>query len=452
MREFVHTIAAPATSPAGSAISIIRISGEKSLEIINLMTDTKIKKPNQMYLRNIFDNNKNIIDKALVVFFKKPLSYTGEDMAEIHCHGGFTAYSRIYSTILEYGARAATKGEFTRRAFLNGKLDLAQAEGVNSLINATNNMLADNSLKIMDGIFSRKIKEIREEIIELNAYVEAYIDFPDDEVEEITGDFLKIRVEKFLNQIKKIKNSYNIFKKLSDGIKIVIIGRPNTGKSSLLNAVLREERAIVTEIEGTTRDILREKTQINGITVSFIDTAGLRNSEDIIETEGIKRTRENAEKADFIIFMLDGAKNLTEEDKDIYQSIKDRKKLILINKADVGSKISEKDFPGENVINISLKTGFNYDRFEEFINNNICLENFCENENIEFFIDNERYVSALSKVEKSLENILNTYQNTPLEYVAEDFREALNILSEIIGEVYTDDILDKIFSTFCIGK
>lgn len=448
MKQFKSdTIAAIATSVVGSTIGVIRISGKKSLDILNSIVRKKIKKPRYVYLRNIYDHEKQL-DNVIVIFFKSPASYSGEDMVEIQCHGGYVTLRRIYELVLSKGARPAEKGEFTRRGFFNGKFDLTQAESINNLINANNSVIADNSLKMMNGIFSKRINDLRDNIIEIIAFIEAYIDFPEDDVEEIGASYLRKNINMYINRLNEMCTTYNIYKKLKDGIKVAIAGRPNAGKSSLLNAILKEEKAIVTHIPGTTRDVLEHELFINGLNVVFYDTAGIRKTEDTVESIGIEKAINTVKDADIVIYLIDSSEGIKEEDVKILQKIKDKKLLVLFNKYD----LTDKDFnidQGE-CIKISLKTGFNFDKFEKYLHKNIIPENFINSE-LDFFVDNVRYVNSLEKVISILKEILNKL-DLPLEYIAEDLKEVKNTLGEIIGEVYHDDILEKIFSTFCIGK
>jgi tRNA modification GTPase len=444
-----NTIAAIATSVVGSTIGVVRLSGRKSLDILNSVLEKKVEKARYVYLRNIMDNGE-IIDKAVVIYFKAPWSYSGEDMAEIQCHGGYITVRRIYTLLLKMGAEPAEKGEFTKRAFLNGKIDLTQAEAVNSLINSSNSVLADNSIKMMNGIFSERIKGLREKLLELISFIEAYIDFPEDDVDEISPEYLKENLDILLKQLYTVKSTYSIYKKLNEGIKVAIAGRPNAGKSSLLNACLKEEKAIVTHIPGTTRDVLEHELFINGMNVTFYDTAGIRSTEDTVESIGIMRAEKTLQDSDIVIHIIDGSSKLSAEDKYISEKIKDKTKIIILNKKDLGTSLEKSDFQDNKVVTLSLKTGEGFEEFEKILSEEIKPEKFINNE-FDFFIDNERYVNSISKVINILEKILNEL-NKPLEYTAEDMKEAKDELGSIIGEIYHDDILDKIFSTFCLGK
>ena len=444
-----NTIAAIATSVVGSTIGVVRLSGRKSLDILNSVLEKKVEKARYVYLRNIIDNGE-IIDKAVVIYFKAPWSYSGEDMAEIQCHGGYITVRRIYTLLLKMGAEPAEKGEFTKRSFLNGKIDLTQAEAVNSLINSSNSVLADNSIKMMNGIFSERIKGLREKLLELISFIEAYIDFPEDDVDEISPEYLKDNLDILLTQLNTVKSTYSIYKKLKEGIKVAIAGRPNAGKSSLLNACLKEEKAIVTHIPGTTRDVLEHELFINGMNVTFYDTAGIRSTEDTVESIGIMRAEKTLQDADIVIHIIDGSCELSVEDKYISEKIKNKKKIIILNKKDLGTSLEKSDFPDNKVVILSLMTGEGFEEFEKILSDEITPDNFIHNE-FDFFIDNERYVNSISKVIDILYRILNDL-NKPLEYTAEDMKEAKDELGSIIGEIYHDDILDKIFSTFCLGK
>ncbi len=451
MIEKKDIIAAIATSTVGSTIGIVRVSGKGCRELVASLLNKPIKKARYSYLRKIIKGDK-ILDEVLVIFFQGPKSYTGEDMIEIHCHGGYVNTRRIYENILEKGARSAHRGEFTKRAFFNGKLDLIQAESINNLINSNNSILADNSVKMMNGIFSRRIEELRDKIIEIIAYLEAFIDFPEDDVEEVSEAFLDERLNKIISDIKVLIRSFDIYKRLSDGIKVAIAGKTNVGKSSLLNAILKEEKAIVTNIPGTTRDILEHQLYINGLNVIFFDTAGLRDSEDTVEKIGIKRAMNKIEQSELLILMFDISSSITEEEKELLEKTKNKNKIVVLNKCDQEKYLKDYQKLVKDVdhLTLSLKTSEGFDAFEKRLHEELEPSNFIDS-NVEFFIDNPRYIQSLKNVCDICIKIIDK-KDIPPEFIAEDLKEARKGLSEIIGEVYKDDILDKIFSTFCIGK
>ena len=441
IQEF-DTITAIATPIGTGGVGIIRISGEKSFEIAETIFPKKLV-AGKIHHGWILDNGKKI-DEVVVLPFKNPNSYTGEDVVEIHCHGGINMVRNILDLVLKNGARVAERGEFTKRAFLNHKLDLSQAEAVCDLIHAKTQNFAIQSAKNLSGVLAEKVKEIKKDIFEVLSKIIAGIDFPDD-VKEPEYDYLQ---NEFQNAIKKIDDILACAKSsnvLRQGIKIAILGKPNVGKSSLFNALLSLNRAIVTDIAGTTRDILTETLDFDGIPVTLIDTAGIREHSNIdkVEEIGIEFSKQSAEEADLILFLYDASTGMNDEDKIILDLIKDKNYLSIANKADL---LASKN---EDVIYLSTITK---DGFEEL---KAKVKQFVGEKSIEDteFITNSRQQDCLEKSRESLmQALLATQINELQDLISIDVKSALLYLDEITGEVITDDILNNIFDNFCIGK
>lgn len=454
------TIAAISTAVGEAGIGIVRISGKKSLEIGNKIFKGKVvEELNESHNRklnygHIVDNEK-IIDEVLMVFMKGPSTYTKEDMVEIYCHGGIISVKNVLQLILNSGARLAEPGEFTKRAFLNGRLDLSQAEAVMDMIKAKTDKSFEASLDQLEGSLSKKIKEIRNILLEMVAHVEVSIDFPDQDVEEITYDELRSSANKIKQEIEKLLATSDRGKILREGLNTVILGKPNVGKSSLLNAILRENRAIVTDIPGTTRDIIEEYVNIDGIPLRIIDTAGIRDTDDIVEQIGVDRAKETVLDADLIIAVFDASRELSDEDYQIIDLIKDKKTIIILNKTDLPSKYDENDFKSilnnKEVIVASITSGIGLENLEKSIKNMFYGG--------EIEIDSDTLVTNIrhkNQLIKSLDNINNAIDDinmsVPIDCIEVDLRDCWENLGEISGDTIGEDILDKIFSEFCIGK
>ena len=454
------TIAAISTAVGEAGIGIVRISGKKSLEIGNKIFKGKvIEELNEVHNRkltygHIVDNGK-IIDEVLIVFMQGPSTYTREDMVEIYCHGGIISVKNILQLILNKGARLAEPGEFTKRAFLNGRLDLSQAEAVMDMIKAKTDKSFEASLDQLEGSLSKKIKEIRNILLEMIAHVEVSIDFPDQDVEEITYDELKDSANKIKEEIERLLATSDRGKILREGLNTVILGKPNVGKSSLLNAILRENRAIVTDIPGTTRDIIEEYVNIDGIPLRIIDTAGIRDTDDIVEQIGVDRAKQTVLDADLIIAVFDASRELSDEDHQIIDLIKDKKTIIILNKTDLPSKYDEDYFKSilndKEIIIASITSGIGLENLEKSIKNM-----FYDGEveiNSDTLVTNIRHKDQLIK---SLDNINNAVDDinmsVPIDCIEVDLKDCWENLGEISGDTIGEDILDKIFSEFCIGK
>ena len=443
LQEF-DTITAIATPIGTGGVGVIRISGDKSFDIIENIFTKKNLAPGRIAHGWIVDGSKKI-DEVIVLPFKAPNSYTGEDVIEIHCHGGINVVRNILDLVLKNGARTAERGEFTKRAFLNKKMDLSQAEAVADLIHAKTRNFAKQSAKNLSGVLGEKIKEIRTDIFNVLSKIIAGIDFPEDVVEP-EYPYIISEFEKSINKIEKILAGAKSSDILRQGVKIAIVGRPNVGKSSLFNTLLNVERAIVTDIAGTTRDVLKENLDWD-IAITLIDTAGIRESKEVgkVEEIGIEYSKQSAEEADLVLFMYDIAAGMTDEDKTIHDLIKDKKHLVIANKID----LLPQGVTSDSAILISTKTGAGIEELKNKIKE--IVYNFSPDE-MEF-VTNKRQQDCLEKCRENLILALNAAKNGELQdLISIDLKSALLYLDEITGEVITDEILNNIFDHFCIGK
>lgn len=441
LQEF-DTIAAIATPLGTGGVGVIRISGDKTFEIISRIFSKQTLEAGRITHGWILDGDKKV-DEVLVLPFKKPHSYTGEDVIEIHCHGGVNVVKNILSLVLKNGARTAERGEFTKRAFLNKKMDLSQAEAVADLIHAKTRNFAIQSAKNLSGVLRDKILEIKGGIFETLSRIVAGIDFPED-VAEPEYSYLIESFEKSLSEIDKILSCVRSSNIMRQGIKVAIVGRPNVGKSSLFNSLLNANRAIVTDIAGTTRDVIKETLDLD-IAVTLIDTAGIRDSEDVgkVEEIGIEFSKQSADEADLVIFLYDASAGLTAEDKEIFELVKNKPHLEVANKCDLLDKRND------DKIYISTKTGEGISELRELIKTRVCDFSLEDTE----YITNERQADCLKKCRESLIRALEAARIGELQdLISIDLKSALLFLDEITGEVITDDILNNIFDHFCIGK
>lgn len=454
------TIAAIGTALSNSGISIIRISGKDSLNIIRkiFVSNSKIM-PNNIIYGKIVENGK-VVDTVLVSYFKNPKSYTGEDVCEINCHGGVQITREILQLVLENGARLAEPGEFSKRAFLNGKMDLTKAEAVINLINSKNTTQARIAANNLEGDLYKKIKEVREELIELMAHIEVSVDYPEYDYDEVENDNVISLLNKKIIEINNILSTYEQGKYIKDGVNVVILGKPNVGKSSLLNTLSRSQKAIVTEIPGTTRDVIEERINIGNIILNLSDTAGIRKTDDFVEKIGVKRSIEKIDEADLVIYLLNVESDIDDEDKEILSKIQNKgiKLITVINKIDKGQKLKFnsvldelKRFDVNEVIKMSVLNNEGIDelknKIEEIFNtNDLDFEN-------ELIITNERHRDLLNKSKEYLEVAKKEIEdNEPIDIVSIVIKNATKSLGEIIGADVNQDIVNKIFEKFCLGK
>ena len=454
------TIAAIGTALSNSGISIIRISGKDSLNIIRkiFISNSKIM-PNNIIYGKIVENGK-VVDTVLVSYFKNPKSYTGEDVCEINCHGGVQITREILQLVLENGARLAEPGEFSKRAFLNGKMDLTKAEAVINLINSKNTTQARIAANNLEGNLYKKIKEVREELIELMAHIEVSVDYPEYDYDEVENDNVISLLNKKIIEINNILSTYEQGKYIKDGVNVVILGKPNVGKSSLLNTLSRSQKAIVTEIPGTTRDVIEERINIGNIILNLSDTAGIRKTDDFVEKIGVKRSIEKIDEADLVIYLLNVESDIDDEDKEILSKIQNKgiKLITVINKIDKGQKLKFdgildelKRFGVNEVIKMSVLNNEGIDelknKIEEIFNtNDLDFEN-------ELIITNERHRDLLNKSKEYLEVAKKEIEdNEPIDIVSIVIKNATKSLGEIIGADVNQDIVNKIFEKFCLGK
>ena len=444
-QEF-ETIAAISTPLGTGGVGVIRISGDKSFEIALKISNRKDLPAGRICHGWILDGETKI-DEVVILPFKNPNSYTGEDVVEIQCHGGVNVVRNILDVVLRNGARMAERGEFTKRAFLNKKLDLSQAEAVDDLIHAKTSNFAIQSAKNLSGVLATKINEIKGEIFETTSRIVAGIDFPED-VAEPEYSYLIERFSKSLDQINKILACAKSSDILRQGVKVAIVGRPNVGKSSLFNALLNLDRAIVTDIAGTTRDIIKENLDI-GVAVTLIDTAGIRDDENIdkVEEIGIEYSKQSAQEADLNLFLYDANIGITDEDKEIYNIIKDKTHIVVANKIDLLTTDFNEEIPNTAKLSVYTKDGL--DDLKEKMKSIVCQFSLEETE----FITNKRQQSCLLRCKEALERALQAAEMEELQdMIYIDLKSALLSLDEITGEVITDDILNNIFDHFCIGK
>ena len=448
------TITAISTTQGVGAISIIRVSGNDAIKIVNKIFKGKNLETVESHTINyghIVDKNE-VIDEVLVSVMKSPKTFTTEDIVEVNCHGGISTTNKVLELILNNGARLAEPGEFTKRAFLNGRIDLTQAESVMDLINSKNESKRKVAIKGLNGYVSNIIRNLRQEILELLASIEVNIDYPEyEDAIVMTNDIVKPKITEIKEKLAKIINESENGKILTSGIKTIIIGKPNVGKSSILNRLLDEEKAIVTDIEGTTRDTVEGSITINGVSLNIIDTAGIRETEDIVEKIGVEKSLSLINEADLIIIVLNNNEELTEEDKKILASCKDKKVIVVINKNDLERKINIKDINYKNIIYTNTVDLSGIDSLKEKI---VELFNLNELEQQDYtYLSNVRQISLAKEANSILEEVDNGIKNeVPVDMIEIDIKRAWEKLGEIIGETYTEELIDQLFSQFCLGK
>ncbi|MGE5472765.1 MAG: tRNA uridine-5-carboxymethylaminomethyl(34) synthesis GTPase MnmE [Ignavibacteriales bacterium] len=458
---FEDTIAAISTPFGNGGISIIRISGEKAFKIINKIFKpikenlSEIKSYTIKYGHIVNPFKNEAIDEVLVSFFVKPNTYTREDIVEVNCHGGMVIAREVMEMVINCGARLAEPGEFTMRAFLNGRVDLSQAEAVIDLINSKTTTARKASLKQLEGKLSGKIKDIRSGLIDIITDIEAAIDYPEYDIEEISRKNMSDRLELSIKEIEKLSKTYFQGKILREGIEIAIIGRPNVGKSSLLNALAKKEKAIITDIPGTTRDVIEEYLEIGGIAVKILDTAGLRETTDKIEMAGIQRSKKAIENADIILFIFDGSEEIKQEDKEILEIIKNKKVIAVINKSDLRRELSEQGLaeilPGRKIISTSAINEGGLEEIEEAIKNMV-VGNEVNYDN-EILLTNIRHERLVDEAREAVEEAVKlVVKGTPVDIISVVISEAANKIGEITGDTVGEEVIKNIFSKFCIGK
>ena len=454
------TIAAIATALTNSGIGIIRVSGNEAFDIVdrifrpkNKRKKLKEEKTYTVHYGHIQDGDE-IIDEVLAIVMRGPHSYTAEDTVEIDCHGGVLVMKKILETVIKYGARMAEPGEFTKRAFLNGRIDLSQAEAVIDVINSKNNYALKSSVSQLSGSMSKKVKELREKLLFEIAFIESALDDPEHISLDGYPEKLKVTVNDMQEELNRAISTFDSGRVLSEGIRTVILGKPNAGKSSLMNVLVGEERAIVTDIAGTTRDTLEENIRLHGISLNIVDTAGIRETEDVVENIGVDKARANADDADLLIYVVDGSCPLDENDYQIMNLIEGRKSIVLLNKTDLEMVLTPeeiKEKTGKEVVAVSAKEQRGIDLLEEKIK-----ELFLSGEidfNDEVMITNVRHKTAMSEALKSLSLVKQSIEDQmPEDFYSIDLMNAYEQLGTIIGESLEDDLVNEIFNKFCMGK
>ncbi|HOA97659.1 MAG TPA: tRNA uridine-5-carboxymethylaminomethyl(34) synthesis GTPase MnmE [Acetivibrio saccincola] len=454
------TIAAISTPYGTGGIGIIRISGDRAFEIAKTIFKGKKNfdeiKSHTINYGKIIDPVKNeTIDEVLVTKMKKPNTFTREDVVEINCHGGIVVLKKILDLVLRQGARAAEPGEFTKRAFLNGRIDLSQAEAVIDIINSKTEESSKAAVNQLEGKLSSKIKALRRRLIEILAHIEAVVDYPEEDIEEITGEKVYNEIKDIKENLKKITDNFERGRILREGIDAVIVGRPNVGKSSLLNELTGKNRAIVTDIPGTTRDIIEEYININDIPVRIVDTAGIRDTEDAVEIIGVEKTHKALEEAELVIMMVDAEKGFTPEDSAILEKVANKKLIILINKIDKSNeeniKNIEKNLEGMNYIRTSIREEIGIDKIGKMITKLFTKGEI--NLNSQIILTNIRHKNLIDKAILSIDDAMGAYENKmPLDLMTIDITNAADFLGQITGESVKEDVINEIFSRFCLGK
>ena len=445
------TIAAIATSLGVGAISIIRVSGSESIKIVNSIfkgKDLTSQLTHTITYGHIVEDGK-IIDEVLVSIMRAPKSFTTEDTVEINCHGGISTTNKVLELLLNNGCRLAEPGEFTKRAFLNGRIDLIEAEGVMDLINSKTEKARNLAINQLSGTSSELIKELRKEIVEILANIEVNIDYPEyDDIVVLSTQIIKPQITNIIKKLKEIINHSENTKIIKEGIDVLILGRPNVGKSSLLNRLLEEDKAIVTDIEGTTRDIVEGKINLDGIILNIIDTAGIRQTEDVVEKIGVEKSLSLIDKADLVLFLLNNNEDITLEDKKIIEQLKNKNHIIVINKCDLNKKLNLND---DDCVYISAKKNIGIDDLKNKIKELYNLEKI-ETEDLSY-LSSARSISLLKQAMQSLKSAdKGIDDNYPIDMVEIDIKDSWNILGEIIGETYEEELIDQLFSQFCLGK
>ncbi len=444
------TICAISTS-LGGAISIVRVSGKNAIKIVNKLFSTKnleTAKSHTIHYGYIVNETQKI-DEVLVSVFKAPKTYTCEDIVEINCHGGISTTNKVLELLLTNGCRLAEGGEFTKRAFLNGRIDLIQAEAVSDLLSSTSDQARSLSLNQVKGDLSLKIKNIRNTILDLLANIAVNIDYPEYEnAEEVTIEILQSKIPNIINQLNNLLNTASSGQIIKNGINVSIVGRPNVGKSSLLNKLLQEDKAIVTDIAGTTRDIVEGSISLNGIRFNFTDTAGIRDTKDKVEKIGVNKSKQYLKSSDYIICVLNGAEQLTKDDQEILNALDNDKSIIFVNKNDQQLKI---DVDKKNIIYGNTIDANGIDELKNKLIENFNLDKI--NSNDITYLSNARQISLVKQAKNTLEKVNDSLNELiPIDMLEIDIKKSYDLLGEITGETYQDELLDKLFENFCLGK
>jgi len=451
------TIAAISTPKGEGGIAIIRISGDKSFEILDKIFVKKNPNANLGFYKlnyGFIKDGEKTVDEVMAVRLKAPKSYTCEDIVEINCHGGTLVSEKVLELVLRNGARHAESGEFTKRAFMNGRIDLSQAEAVMDIIQGKTEKSVSLSLDQLRGDLRDKVNHFKKALLDITAHVNVVLDYPEEGIDDPLPAELRNNLEKVYEEANRLIDSYDTGKKIKEGIKTVIVGKPNVGKSTLLNALLHEERAIVTHVAGTTRDVIEEIINIKGVPLVLVDTAGIRKTDDIVENIGVEKSKQFIGKADLVLLVLDASKELENEDIEVINQIKENKKkvIVLLNKIDLNKKINLEGHNLENIVEISAKDNIGIEDMQEKIYSYI-VEEDVENSSEKLIITNIRHKTALEKTKDAIKNIFETIDmGLPMDLISVDLKEALDSLSEITGEISSEDILDHVFGNFCVGK
>ena len=453
------TITAISTPVGEGAISIVRLSGEEAIAITNRLFQgkdlTKVDSHTLHYGKMMDPKTDTVLDEVIVSIMRAPKTFTCEDVVEINCHGGLVAVQRVLQLVLDEGVRLAEPGEFTKRAFLNGRIDLSQAEAVMDVIQSKTNEAMNVALGQLDGKLSQLIHKLRQELIETIAHVEVNIDYPEyDDVEEMSHEMMEEKTSYVKDEIEKLLQVAKQGKILREGIKTAIVGRPNVGKSSLMNSLVQEEKAIVTDIPGTTRDIIEEYVNVRGIPLQLIDTAGIRETEDIVEKIGVERSHKILQEADLVLFMLNYNEALLEDDRKIFDMLQDMNYIVIVNKTDLEQRLNMEEIQQlakGQVLTTSLVHDEGVDQLEKalsdiFFQGNIMVEN-------NMVVSNARHIQLLNQAQKTLEDARDALQmHLPLDMVQIDVTRTWELLGEIVGDTASESLIDQLFSQFCLGK
>ena len=445
------TIAAISTSLGIGAIAIVRVSGKDAIKIVDkIFSNNLLKQDSHTISYGYIKDNDEVIDEVLVSVMKSPKTFTTEDIVEINCHGGIATTNKVLEVLLENGARLAEPGEFTKRAFLNGRIDLLEAEATMDLISSKAESARKISINTLTGETSNLIKNLRSELVKIISNIEVNIDYPEyEDIEVLTNESILPDIKKFKEKLEEIIKKSEDSKVIKEGIRVGIIGRPNVGKSSLLNSLLEEEKAIVTDVPGTTRDIVEGSLIVSGIPLNIIDTAGIRKTEDTVEKIGVEKSLKIIDTSDLLIYILNNNEEITEEEKEILEKTKNKKRIIVVNKIDLKTKLNKKLL--DSYIEISVKENIGIDKIKDEIKRLFNIGEISTNDMT--YLSNARSIALLKKSLNNINDAINEINNNnPIDIVELSLKESWNNLGEVIGETYTDELLDELFSRFCLGK